>query len=369
MKFLIGKSSKIEKKFKKYNNKKLLIITGKKSYYKSGAQDLIKFIKTKNLEFYFKQSSIPELNELKEIIAIINKFKPDFIFSIGGGAVMDLGKTANFLWKANNIVNSIVKSNYNKQKNYCKLVAIPTTAGSGAEVTSNSVIYINKKKFSVENKNIRPNNFYLYPNLVLNNKSSLKSSSGFDAIAQAVESLISVRSNTKSVEFSIQSLKYSFKSYLKYLKNPNLNNSKQMQLAAYFSGKAIDITKTTAPHALSYPFTAHFGISHGHAVSLTFSEFIKYNFENIHKSTSNFSLEDRLKILLKLTQTQNLKELIKFFDAIKQKAKLEGNFKKLNINVNKNLKLIMNDINLLRLKNNPIKLNYNTIKEILLKKR
>ena len=142
-----------------------------------------------------------------------------------------------------------------------------------------------------------------------------------------------------------------------------------MQLAAYFSGKAIDITKTTAPHALSYPFTAHFGISHGHAVSLTFSEFIKYNFENIHKSTSNFSLEDRLKILLKLTQTQNLKELIKFFDAIKQKAKLEGNFKKLNINVNKNLKLIMNDINLLRLKNNPIKLNYNTIKEILLKKR
>ena len=68
MKFLIGKSSKIEKKFKKYNNKKLLIITGKKSYYKSGAQDLIKFIKTKNLEFYFKQSSIPELNELKEMI-------------------------------------------------------------------------------------------------------------------------------------------------------------------------------------------------------------------------------------------------------------------------------------------------------------
>ena len=368
MKFVIRKPSEIEKKFQKYNNKKLLIISGKKSFFESGAKNLIRFIKSKNLKFYVKRSSIPELKELKKIIALIKKFKPDIIFSVGGGAVMDLGKTANFLWKTNNLVNSISKSSYNNQKNYCKLVAIPTTAGSGAEVTSNSVIYINKKKFSVENKNIKPNEFYLFPKLVLNNKGSLKSSSGFDAIAQAVESLISVRSNTKSVEFSIQSLKYSLRSFLKYLKNPNLTNSEQMQLAAYYSGKAIDITKTTAPHALSYPFTSHFGISHGHAVSLTFSEFIKYNFENMHNAKTNFTLESRLKILLKLTQTQSLSELIKFFDAIKQKAKLEDDFKKLNINLNKNLKLIMNDINLLRLKNNPIELDYNTIKEILLKK-
>ena len=84
---------------------------------------------------------------------------------------------------------------------------------------------------------------------------------------------------------------------------------------------------------------------------------------------TNFSLKSRLKILFKLSQTQNLRELIKFFDTIKQKAKLEDNFKKLNINLDKNLKLIMDDINLLRLKNNPIELDYNTIKEILLKKR
>ena len=88
----------------------------------------------------------------------------------------------------------------------------------------------------------------------------------------------------------------------------------------------------------------------------------------MHNAKTNFTLESRLKILLKLTQTQSLSELIKFFDAIKQKAKLEDDFKKLNINLNKNLKLIMNDINLLRLKNNPIELDYNTIKEILLKK-
>ena len=79
-------------------------------------------------------------------------------------------------------------------------------------------------------------------------------------------------------------------------------------------------------------------------------------------------MESRLKILLKLTQTQNLDELIKFFDLIKKKANLEDDFKKLNININKNLNLIMKDINLLRLKNNPVPLDYKSIREILLQK-
>ena len=53
-----------------------------------------------------------------------------------------------------------------------------------------------------------------------------------------------------------------------------------MCVAANYSGKAISISKTTAPHALSYPFTAHFGISHGHAVSLTLNDFLVFNFKN-----------------------------------------------------------------------------------------
>ena len=56
-----------------------------------------------------------------------------------------------------------------------------------------------------------------------------------------------------------------------------------MLKAANYSGKAINLTKTTAPHAVSYPFTAHYGISHGHAVALTFTDFMKFNFENIKK--------------------------------------------------------------------------------------
>ena len=62
-----------------------------------------------------------------------------------------------------------------------------------------------------------------------------------------------------------------------------------MALAANFSGKAISISKTTAPHALSYPFTAFYNISHGHAVSLTLNDFLKFNFETMAYSKSKFN--------------------------------------------------------------------------------
>lgn len=358
----------LNKLIKILKNKKVLIITGKNSFTKSGAKKKYKFLKKYQTHFYFKKNFIPEIKELKKIINLITKFRPDYILSIGGGAVLDLAKSSNFLWQVKNIKDCIINSNYKKQKNFCPLIAIPTTAGSGAEVTSNAVIYINKKKFSVEHENIKPKNFLLDANFVKGNSLNLKNSSGFDAIAQAVESLISMKSNKKSIQFSVKSLEYSLKNYLGYVNKPNSVNSKNMLLASNLSGKAIDITKTTAPHALSYPFTARFNISHGHAVSLTFTEFLKFNFENSHFSKAGFSLKERMKILLKLSGTQNLYELIKFFRKIQKVAKLENDFKKLNINVEKNLSVILRDINLSRLSNNPVPVSQETIKRILLKR-
>ena len=69
-----------------------------------------------------------------------------------------------------------------------------------------------------------------------------------------------------------------------------------MLIASNLAGKAINISKTTAPHAISYPFTSHFGISHGHAVSLTLNEFLKFNYKNMKLSKSNFDLKNRYKI-------------------------------------------------------------------------
>ena len=98
----------------------------------------------------------------------------------------------------------ILINNYYIKKRYCDLIAIPTTAGSGAEVTTNAVLYVKNKKFSVEDDLTKPNHSFIFPELVTSNTFKNKASSAFDALSQAVESLISVRSSEKSVRFSIK---------------------------------------------------------------------------------------------------------------------------------------------------------------------
>jgi alcohol dehydrogenase class IV len=213
---------------------------------------------------------------------------------------------------------------------------------------------------------IKPNYFFLIPDLILNNKKTLKASSGFDAISQAVESMISVKSNKPSLVFAKKSLEFSLNNYLNFFSKPNLKNAKMMSLAAMYSGKAIDITKTTAPHAVSYPFTALYGISHGHAVSLTLEKFLKFNFFNINKSTCNFDLKKRYDSLFKIFKVKNIYELENKIKNLKYRTRLNDNFKDLNIDINNNYHKILDGVNLQRLKNNPIKLQRKDLKFLLL---
>jgi alcohol dehydrogenase class IV len=353
-----------DKKFKR-----IFILTGKKSYVLSGAKKIFpKLLRDKEVNFYYKVSSFPTINELKKIIISLKRFSPDLIMAIGGGCVLDYAKAANTISIDSNLNKKII---YNKVplKKICKLAAIPTTAGSGAEVTSNAVIYIDKIKYSIEGDLIKPDYFFLLPELVIKNSKKIKSSSGFDAIAQAVESMLSKKSNLKSIYFAKKSLKISLKNYLDYLKNPNYNNSQAMCLAANLSGKAISISKTTAPHAVSYPFTSLYNISHGHAVSLTLEKFLKFNFINLKNSNCNFDLNQRYKNIFNIFNVKDIFELEKFFIYMKKSANLESNFEKLGINMNLNINKILDGINIQRLKNNPIDLNKSDLKYILLKSR
>ena len=351
-------------KNKKY--KKILIITGKNSYFKSGANAILKSIITdKDVNIFFKKNFIPEIKELKKIVKLTENFMPDLILAIGGGTVIDYSKIVSCTDYNEISFRKIFLGKVNHKKKY-ELCVIPTTAGSGAEVTSNSVIFMKKRKFSFENQNLIPDNFFLIPSLILKLNKRIKASSGFDAISQAIESLISVKSNKKSVYFAKQSLRLSLKNYLNFLKSPNKNNTYEMCLSANLSGKAINISKTTAPHAVSYPFTSYFKISHGHAVSLTLEKFLLFNYRNLNYSKTDFDLKERFKILFSLTKTKSIIELILFLNKLKKEANLEDDFKKMNIDLKKNITKILAGVNELRLKNNPINLTKKDVSNILL---
>ena len=364
----------LKKELKKLNQienkriKKILIVAGRTSFSKSGAQKLLeKSLKNKEIRFYFKKNYLPIIKELNLIIKNRNGFKPDLIIAVGGGSVIDLAKISNLVWVDNQLQKNVQKNNLNKiKKKYCKLIVLPTTAGSGAETTSGAVIYIKGIKYSIDSSHVKPDVYVLYPNLHKNIDRKNRASSGLDAISQALESLISMKSNKKSVFFAKKSLKLSFKYFLKSLKKPTDFNLFQMSLAANYAGRAIDISKTTAPHAISYYFTEKHNVSHGHAVFLTLIKFFEYNFLNLNKSNSDFNLASRFNIMIKLSNSKNFFEFLVFLKRIKKETKLEFNFSRLGINLQKNIHKILKEVNPARLANNPVNLDLNTVKKILL---
>ena len=346
---------------------KIFILCGKKSFITSGAENLFKkLINDKEIKLFYKNSELPILEELIDIINEIKKFKPDLILGVGGGAVIDYAKMANVVDVRPDLENLIINYSYPFKKKNTKLAVIPTTAGSGAEVTSNAVIYVDGIKHSFESELLIPDNFFLIPEFLISAPNKIKASAGFDAIAQALESLISKKSNDQSVSYASKSLGVSINSYISFLNNPNIKNATEMSIASNLAGKAINISKTTAPHAASYPFTSLFNISHGHAVGLFFERFFKFNYDNLEKSETSFDLKQRFELIFNLFDVKNINDFNSKIILMKKKAKLEDNLEILNINVKKSSEKIIKGINLLRLGNNPVKINEKDILKIIL---
>jgi alcohol dehydrogenase class IV len=349
--------------------KKIFVLCGKKSFTTSGAKDLFNMILSeKEINIFYKKSELPILEELIEIIRSVKNFKPDLILAVGGGAVIDYAKIANVVDVRSDLVELIINYVYPFKKKYTKLAVIPTTAGSGAEVTSNAVIYVDRIKHSFESELLIPDNFFLVPEFLISAPKKIKASAGFDAIAQALESLISKKSDSKSVEYAIKSLQISTKNFIPFLKNPNKINATEMSIASNLAGKAISISKTTAPHATSYPFTSLFKISHGHAVSLFFENFFKFNFDNLERSETSFDLKKRYDLIFKILEVNNINNFISKISTIKKNANLEDNLTSLKINFKNSSEEIIKGINLLRLGNNPIKIDAKDIYNIISKK-
>lgn len=241
--------------------KRLLLLHGHKSYQLCGAKDLLRefneAIETIEFENFTEN---PKKEDVELGLKLFNQCKPDIIVAIGGGSVMDMAKLIRYYSYSDT-----------------PLLAIPTTAGTGAESTQFAVCYIEGVKHSISDISIQPELVILYPPFTFNNSEYLTSCTGFDALAQAIEAFWNVSATVVSDEFAVSAIK---KIYPLLTKKGLLHDERaSLLIAANEAGKAISITRTTVPHALSYTLTSKFGYPHGHAVALTFPFFLKYYLE------------------------------------------------------------------------------------------
>lgn len=240
---------------------RLLLLHGHRSYHSCGAKDLVneitEGIETAEFEDFTEN---PKKEDVDHGVTLFEQCKPDMIVAIGGGSVMDMAKLIRY-YSSSDI----------------PLLAIPTTAGTGAESTQFAVCYIDGVKHSISDSSILPELVILYPPFTYHNGGYLTSCTGFDALAQAIEAFWNINATAESDEFAISAIK---KIYPLLNKDDYSPEERALLLvAANDAGKAINITRTTVPHALSYTLTSKFGYPHGHAVALTFPFFLKYYLE------------------------------------------------------------------------------------------
>lgn len=350
----------------KSNFKKIFVLCGLNSYKKLSIKEYIKkFEKIYELKYFYKKQYLPTYIELIEITKVIKQFKPDAILAIGGGSVLDLAKISNCIELSDDLKEYIRNYSYPYKKKHAKLIALPTTAGSGAECTSNAVIYLDGIKYSFESEFLKPDLFFLIPELLKSSSFKINASAGFDALAQAMESLLAIKSNDESVSYSLKSIEILEKNFTTFLENPDLVLSSKMLIASHYAGKAINISKTTLPHAVSYPFSNIYGLGHGHAVSLFFEDFFEYNFNNLNHSNSKFDLRDRFSNLFKIFKCANIHEFKSKIKTIKSLAGLNDSLSQQKIIINQNLDDILKGINFLRLSNNPVKISKEKIIKIM----
>ncbi|MCB0886905.1 MAG: iron-containing alcohol dehydrogenase [Propionibacteriaceae bacterium] len=207
-----------------------------------------------------------------EVLAGLAEYREkgcDGIVAVGGGSAMDVAKCIKFL--ASTDATTYPGFGAPLKRNV-PLIAIPTTAGTGSESTHFAVVYIDGEKHSIAHDSLLPDYVVLEPELLRSLPEYHKKASLLDALAQCVESTWAKDATAQSKGYARRGLELILDNFFPYFHKGtgfDVEATRRIQLAANYSGRAINLTKTTAPHAMSYGLTSHYGLAHGHAAALS----------------------------------------------------------------------------------------------------
>ncbi len=285
----------------------------------------------------------------------------DAIMAVGGGSTMDVAKCIKLY---SNLEGTGENGNFLKQDivpNAIPFLAVPTTAGTGSEATRYAVIYYQGAKQSITSESF-------IPEIVLMDKSALKTlpiyqkkATMMDALCHAIESFWSVNSTEESKEYSRRAIEMVMDNMDGYLANDDQANG-NMLMAANTAGKAINITQTTAGHAMCYKVTSLFHAAHGHAAALCDRVLFPWMIDHTDKC-----IDPRGEAYLKATLDE-IGQAMGCRDAKDGAAKLAKIFKELALDVpaatEEQFEELKTSVNPVRLKNHPIALDMETIDEL-----
>ena len=223
--------------------------------------------------------SNPDTRMVEAGTALVSPLQIDSIIGLGGGSSMDCAKGINFLLTNGGRVSDY--HGYGKAtRPMLPMIAIPTTAGTGSEAQTYALISDAEThvKMACGDPKAAFRVALLDPALTVSQPRSITATSGFDAIAHAVETFVTTKRNPLSEIFSREAWRLLEPNYERVLEQPNdLEARGAMQLGAFYAGLAIENSMLGATHACANPLTARYGTAHGAAIAMLLPSVVRWN--------------------------------------------------------------------------------------------
>ncbi len=338
-----------------------LIISGKNSMKKYGFIDrVIGILKKRNINSFCFNEVEPEVSVETVNIAykLAKKNMADIIIGIGGGSALDCAKAVSGL-AAQDItvdVRDYIDGQESIKKDPLFFIAIPSTAGTGSEVTKNAVLLYPEKnnKLSLRSEKLVPKVVILDPDLTLTMDKNITAYSGLDALSHAVESYFSKGANDFTKILSEIAIKLIFKYLpLAYKDGKNREARYYMLYASFVAGLSFANAGLGAVHGIGHTVGAVCGIPHGLINAVLLPYVIAFNTKYC---------PERLKDLEETT----FKDFIKELSLLNKKLKIPQNISDIYPDIKSKIKTILSNISFSgSMSYNPVKITIKEVEKIL----
>ena len=352
------------------NPQSILLVTHPEAYENSGANHVLEPILAdrKGCRFTdFKPN--PTFEDARRGTERLGKEACDLIIALGGGSAIDMAKLIAIFSAQDASPRDLLSQGGTFQPTTIPLVAVPTTAGTGSEATHFAVVYLEGKKHSIAHPSLLPDLAIVDPELTHRLPKALTATTGLDALCQGIESLWSVQSTETSRRLAREAVRLAWTHLEAAVHRPTPTIRLAMCRASHLAGRAINISKTTAPHALSYTLTARCGIPHGHAVALTLGPILEFNSrgteETVHDPRGLVHVQKAIDEILETLDCPTAEEASRRFSEFMKTLGCPSTLKEMGIASSPLLEEVAEHVNAERLNNNPRRITCSQLKEIL----
>ena len=311
-----------------------------------------------NIEVFSDIKPDPDFETVLNGWEVLKKFNPDCILALGGGSVIDAAKSIWLLSSENNINFDNLKLKFMdiRKRIYefpdshrkIKFIAIPTTSGTGSEVTSFAVITDNKTniKYPLADYNLTPDIAIIDPNLVLSLPKIPTADTGLDVLTHAIEAYVSTMSSDYTDGLCLQAIEIIFEYLVRSYKNGALDPEAREKIhnASCIAGMAFTNSFLGLNHSMAHKIGAEFNISHGRSNAILLPYIIKYNASLPEKFVAfpkynKFVADEKYLKISKLTdrynpnnsKQENIQNLILYIQDLNKKLDIPVSFKEFGI--------------------------------------